>query len=114
MASNPKQNISSILAVIDCDGDKEAFTNELLITIQKQAMADLLATLPAEKQASLGNDVSDDENGLRVFNTEFSEDQKIEAIKKASESVMKEYLEEVTPTLSDGQLKDLSALVSPN
>ncbi|OGC59845.1 hypothetical protein A3A70_03015 [candidate division WWE3 bacterium RIFCSPLOWO2_01_FULL_42_11] len=113
MASDPKQNIKSILDVIDYDGDKEAFAEELLTLVQKQALADLLTTLPVEKQDLISKEASDDENGLSKLDSHFNTDQKAEAIKKASESVMKQYLEEITPTLSDSQLTNLESLFAP-
>src|SRR3989344_9520045 len=113
MTSYSKQNIKNILDVINYDGDKEAFAEELLTLIQKQALADLLTTLPAEKQDLISKEVSEDEDNLSVLNKHFSEDQKVEAIKKTSESVMRQYLEELTPALSDSELTNLEALFTP-
>ena len=113
MTSDSKQNIKNILDVINYDGDKEAFAEELLTLIQKQALADLLTTLPAEKQDLISKEVSEDEDNLSVLNKHFSEDQKVEAIKKTSESVMRQYLEELTPALSDSELTNLEALFTP-
>ena len=69
--------------------------------------------LPEEKRSSLNGELSNNEDVKSVLNNYFPNDQIANAIKAASEFVMKQYLEEIIPTLSEKQLASLESLFAP-
>ena len=111
--TDPIQNIGKILEIIDYKDDKEKSATELLNLCEKQALADLVKGLPEEKRSSLNGELSNNEDVKSVLNNYFPNDQIANAIKAASEFVMKQYLEEIIPTLSEKQLASLETLFTP-
>ncbi len=109
MIAEPKQNILKILELIDYDGNKEDYALDLLSLVEKQAAMNLLETLLPDKKEILEKELSGGEDSISVLDKYFRPDQKGEAMKNASEAVMKDYLDEIVPTLSETQLTNLES-----
>ncbi len=109
---DPKENITRILEIIDFKDDKEKFVNDFLALCQKKAFENLILTLSKEKQEALTQDLEKEDNYQAQLQEYFTPDQKLQAIQAASKYMMEQYLEEIIPTLTEEQLKNLEDFLS--
>ncbi|MBP9716836.1 MAG: hypothetical protein KBD51_02730 [Candidatus Levybacteria bacterium] len=106
---NPKEIILNVLEIIGYSDDREKFANEFLGLILQKSINNLAEKLPQNKLDQLRQrlSLSKPEKLETLLKDYFSGEELNESVKKVSENMFKEYLEEVGPTLSNSQKEDL-------
>lgn len=84
-SQKPKDIIIQILDIAGYGENKEDFADQLLSLCQQQALVDLIKSLPEETI--------------------------LQALKKATENIIKGYLQTISPHLSDTQKKDVQTYI---
>jgi phage host-nuclease inhibitor protein Gam len=119
--NNYKDILLKILDAIGYADDREAFVNEFIGNVQKQAVVDLIQTLPADKQEEIKKEFSsaagNPEKIAEVVKKYFTEDQMRKALEEASKNAVIDWMDAVKDTLSDAQrtkLIDLSGEFAPS
>lgn len=111
---NPKSVIVKILDLVGYGENKEGFADELLSLCQQQTLVDLVKSLPEEKQILLEKTLSSQtspQNIEQVLKENFTEEAILQALKKATENIIKGYLQTISPHLSDTQKKNLQTYI---
>jgi ABC-type transporter MlaC component len=107
----PREILLKILEIIGFEDDKEAFVDEFLKNIQLQAVADLIQTLPTERQTEIKDQLAKNSNNpagiASILNQHFTQTQVGEALQLAAKKAMTGYLEAIKPTLSPAQKEGL-------
>ncbi len=106
---NPKEIILKVLEIIGYQDDKEKFANDFLGLILQKSINNLAEKLPQDKLDQFRQRVSltSPEKFENLIKDYFSQDELNDSVKTVSENMFKEYLEEISPTLSDGQRENL-------
>lgn len=106
---NPKEIILKVLEIINYQDDKEKFANEFLGLILQNSINNLAEKLPQDKLDQLRQrlSLSKPEKLETLLNDYFSSEELNDSVKKVSENMFKEYLEEVSPTLDEAQKENL-------
>ena len=106
--------LKQILEYIDFEGDKEAFANDFLQTVEKQAILDLIESLPKAKQDELKQILSQNlqksEGVSAVLKGYFPEQQITKALENAAKNGVSEYIQAILPTLNEEQKTKLTEL----
>lgn len=106
----PKEIITQILDMAGYGENKEEFADQLLTLCQQQAFVDLIKSLPEETQTLLENSLSDQPNSQnidQVLKDHFTEEEILQSLKKATENIIKNYLQTISSHLSDSQKNNL-------
>ncbi|MDD5147572.1 MAG: hypothetical protein PHV63_03460 [Candidatus Daviesbacteria bacterium] len=114
MSQKPKDIIIQILDLVGYGENKERFADELLSLCQQQALVDLVKSLPEEKQILLEKTLSQQPNPQnidQVLKENFSEEEILEALKKATQNTIQAYLQTISPHLSDLQKNNLQTYI---
>lgn len=110
-----KDFLVKVLTIIGYKEDKEAFAEKFITLCNQETLTDLLASLPQEKQKTITDRILEIENAdqvAKILTEYFTSEQYKSAQQKALSAIMTKYLEAVTPTLSEQQLKELSSFFS--
>lgn len=99
---DPREIIIQILDIVGYGDGKQAFADQLLSLCQQQAMADLINTLPPEKHTLINP---------KDINQYFTREQSLEAIRKAAEKIISDYILTISPQLSDTQRNNLQTYI---
>lgn len=113
---NPLDTIVKVLEIIGYKGDKQKFVNQFIENSQKQAVIDLVDTLPADKQAQLKQQLSTaSENQIpdNILQNYFTKDQYLEALTKATKVSFGSFLETIQSSLTESQTENLQAFLAP-
>ena len=114
MPQSANDLLKQILENIDFEGDKEAFANDFLQTIKKQATLDLIESLPKAKQDELKQKLSQNlqkpEGVSAVLKGYFPEQQIMKALENAAKNGVSEYIQAILPTLNEEQKTKLTEL----
>lgn len=113
-SQKPKDIIIQILDIAGYGENKEDFADQLLSLCQQQASVDLIKSLPEERQTLLEKTLSQQPNPQiieQVLKDNFTEDAIFQALKKATENIIKDYLQTIAPHLSDPQKKDVQTYI---
>ena len=106
--------LKKILESIDYEGDKGAFAKDFLQTIEKQALSDLIESLPNEKKDKLKQKLSQNlqkpEGVSAVLKGYFPEQQITKALENAAKNGVSEYIQAILPTLNEEQKTKLTEL----
>jgi hypothetical protein len=111
--NNFKELFEKILTIIGYKGNKEELYNQLLGICYLNAVDQLIESLSEENKEVVRKEIAgiSDLNKLQeTVSKYFSQDQLNEALKKASESVFREYIFAIKDTLSDFQVNELKSL----
>lgn len=112
----PKNFIIEILQAVRYEDDKEAFANEFLLNIYQQSLSDLINSLPENRQSEISTRLSgslDSQNEmLKNLELYFDKFQIEEIFKKNSTKAVGDYVESITPTLSQSQREHLAEILS--
>jgi len=114
ISQKPKDIIIQILDLVGYGENKEEFADELLSLCQQQALVDLIKSLPEEKQTLLEKTLSQQPNPQnidQVLKDNFTEEQILESLKKATENTIQTYLLTISPHLSDLQKNNLKTYI---
>lgn len=106
------QVIQRILDIIGYSDDKKAFADKFSKVCQKQALLDLIDSLPFNKQEGLKLQLGSADNPQKIgeiLKQYVSADEYNKILKLASQNALDSYLQTVTPTLSDTQLAELQS-----
>lgn len=111
---NPKEIILQVLEIIGYQDDREKFSNDFLGLILQKSINDLAEKLSQDKIDQLRQRLSltTPEKLETLLKEYFSKEELDSSVRKVSESMFKEYLEEVSPTLSDTQRENLQNYLS--
>ncbi len=114
MNKDPKQIILQVLEIIGYTDNKEKFANEFLGLILQKSINNLAEKLPQDKIDQLRQRISltGPEKFENLLKDYFSGEELNESVKKVSENMFREYLEEVKPTLNDTQKENLQKFLS--
>ncbi|HEU5376681.1 MAG TPA: hypothetical protein VFV38_14695 [Ktedonobacteraceae bacterium] len=115
MQHDPKAIILKVLSIIGYEDDKKAAAAEFIQNCEKQAILDLLTTLPKEKQEQLKSQiagVTDQHQQQTIIASYVTPDQHQQALQKASAAAFQGLLEAVVPTLSNEQADKLQTYLS--
>lgn len=105
MDDTVKKVIVDVLDIIGYQDDKEKFAQDFIATSTHQAMLNLIEELPVNEREVLTGDKNEPENVKKLFEDNFSEEQRVEALKKTIAENFNNYLETIIPTL-DTQKND--------
>lgn len=106
------QVIQRILDIIGYLDDKQSFQDKFTKICQKQALLDLINSLPPDKQATLKQQLgseSDLQKIGEILKQYVSADEYDKTLKLASQTALDNYLQTVIPTLSDTQSAELQS-----
>ncbi|MBU1000882.1 hypothetical protein KKE78_05835 [Patescibacteria group bacterium] len=109
-----KNIIIQILDIVGYGENKEDFADELLSLCQQQTLVDLVKSLPEEKRILLEKtsfSQTNPQNIEQVLNENFTEEMILQALKNATENIIKTYLQTISPHLSDTQKKNLQTYI---
>ncbi len=111
---NPKRIILDVLEIIGYTDDRDKFANDFLGLILQNSINNLSEKLPQDKIDQLRQrlSLSKPEKLETLLNDYFSSEELNDSVKKVSESMFREYLEEVSPSLNDSQREDLQRYLS--
>lgn len=114
MQDQPVETITKILELIGYQGDKQAFANQFLANSQKQALVDLLDSLPADKQAQLKQQLSTAQQVQipDLLQSYFTKEQYLGAVTKATKEAFGSFLETIKSSLTDAQAGELQTFLS--
>lgn len=101
-----------ILDIIGYSDDKQVFEDKFVKACQEQALLDLIDSLPADKQASLKQQLgseSDPQKIGEILKQYVLVDEYDKALRVASQTALNNYLQAITPTLSDTQSTELQS-----
>src|SRR5712692_4620974 len=106
MQQDPKNIIVEVLNIINFDDDKEVYANRFIQNCVTQALLDTIKAIPQEKKNDLKQKMvwATDQKRQNAILTEYVRPEDyIEALKKATQAAFSQLLQEVRPTLSQGQ-----------
>lgn len=111
---NPRRIILDVLEIIGYTDDRDKFANDFLGLILQNSINNLSEKLPQDKIDQLRQrlSLSKPEKLETLLNDYFSSEELNDSVKKVSESMFREYLEEVSPSLNDSQREDLQRYLS--
>lgn len=113
MIQNPKNILLKILNRVDYSGNKEIFADEFLKNCQLEALNNLIAKLPQEKQDIIKQQLQNSNKAVGGLVKEYFTDQEyLEELKIVSADTLKEYIETIQPTLSSSQKDKLQLFLS--
>ena len=110
MNKQPHQILADILEIIEYTEDKNIFTNRFLELCDKETLINLIEKIPQNQQQELASKLQISKTGQEkrvIFNQYFSEKQYQEAMGISVERSLSDFLENITPTLSEQQLDKL-------
>ena len=114
MNNNYKDILLKVLEAIGYSDNKEVFIEDFVKNIDMQAVADLIESMPSDKQSEIKQKLIEAQNdqikSSDLLKAYFTEGQMQEALKNSSKNMMEEWIKTITPTLSQAQKKNLSAL----
>lgn len=120
MNSETKNTILKILEAIDYSDDKEDFVNKFIEIINIQTIESLAISLPLDQQNSLKNELTANKNNPEkvgeILKSRFSDEQTQKSLEEVSKNAVSEWMQAVSPTLSEEQrqkLLDLSKELNP-
>lgn len=106
---DPKQILLTILSIVGHEEGKEQFADQFLELTLKRAFADYYAAMPEDQKQALDTKLAgDDTANLAQLHQLIQDDARFsDAVQKAAESMLTEYVQEITPVLTDEQQKKL-------
>lgn len=111
MINNHKEILLKLLEVIGYKDDKDAFVSEFERNIHLQSIADLVRSLPLERQEEvkqkLNQDPDSPEKGAAILKSYFSEPQILDALESAAKNSLTKYIQAIRLTLTDLQRENL-------
>lgn len=111
---NPKEIILQVLEIIGYRDDREKFSNDFLGLILQKSINDLAEKLSEDKIEQLRQRLSltTPEKFESLLKDYFSKEELDASVRKVSENMFKEYIEEVSLTLNDTQRENLQNYLS--
>jgi hypothetical protein len=110
--TNQRDALLKILETIGYEDNRESFVDEFLNNVQLQSLTNLIQSLPQEKQNELKDQLksnSDNSEVVTVFLKDHLGESKIqEVVKQTTEDAVVEYIQQITPSLSDSQRRNLT------
>lgn len=106
------QVIQRILDIIGYSDNKQVFEDKFIKACQQQALLDLVNSLPTDKQASLKQQLGPENDPQKIgeiLKQYVSADDYDKTLRLASQTALDNYLQTVTPTLSDTQSAELQS-----
>lgn len=88
---SPKDIIIDVLNIIGYEGEKDNFAFELLKLCEKQALVNMIKSLPNEKQVLLNNDLDESDSPSKVLEKYFTSNQKNKALEDGTSQVIQDY-----------------------
>lgn len=110
-----KASLQNFLETIEYPDNKEEFINKLISTMYLETLDELLNTLPQDKREALKQQftsVSTPEAMQEIVNNNFDQKTFEEALKRNSRKIFTEYVDTISPTLSEEQRVKLQAYLS--
>src|SRR3989337_2794221 len=97
-----KDIIIELLDTMDFDGDKDAFAYELLTITRKQALLNLITSLPTEKRLEFENAIKNDDgfDEKSIFKV-ISEEEYLKEYQHVLGNNIKLFFQDVLPTLPE-------------
>lgn len=111
-ATKPITEFVKILETIQYSGDKETFARQFFEQCERQAMISLINKIPFEKKHEVTAILAAKENlqaQLETLKDYFTEDDRQQALEKATARTFHELLEDFAPTLTAEQKQYLQA-----
>lgn len=109
--NNHRDILLKILETIGYQDDKEAFVSEFEKNIQLQTIADLIKSLPFDRQdiikQKLGDASNNPEKVSAVLKDRFPESQLQMALENTAQDSITKYIQSIQKTLSESQRNDL-------
>lgn len=102
-----------ILDAIGFEGDKDKFVDEFNQNVKSQSLINLISRLPEDKAKEIKQKLSqltatDDNNVVKEF---FTDEEFIAELKETSKESVKNYLDQIIPTLSNDQRDAIFSLL---
>ena len=107
--------IIKILTIIEYDGNKEEFAHKLIDMFHRQAVLDVIESIPKENQELLKKQLSGNitpEMEKTLILQHVTPDKYLEALKKSAQNILSEYLKSITPVLSPKQSAELQTYLN--
>jgi len=111
-----KKFILEILEVINYEGDKERYVNNLISAISLKTYNRLCSQLKKEEKDKfkdlINNDNPDPREIEMTLREKFGEDIVRNELTKTAREVLEKYIKEILPSLSTNQIRQLDGLLS--
>jgi hypothetical protein len=107
---DPKEILLNVLTIIDYKDDKETFANQFLQLCMQRALVDIVEALPQDQQKTIQEEVTPDkkpEEVQQILQRYFSQEQYLQQLQLSTQALFQDYIQTITPTLSDDQKQKL-------
>jgi hypothetical protein len=109
-STDPKKMILDILEIIDYEGDKQKYADDLVMKFTLKPLSDMINRLPVSEREELNSALEGEKDPKKIWEIlikKFSEKQYFDEVKKSSGVMFTDFIKTLEPTLSDEQKNKL-------